>query len=237
MNKKSFRISDDAIFHLDQDPETQVLEWMVISFSVAGVTLLSLFGVPLIYPYPLFVYIFDVISGFPIGILWSTVGGVVGQYSDVTTLDRNTGIVFLFYKLGPTIGNLVVFFCFNGQTEISDKIRYITISTLCAIGFLSPFLMLFFGKPKEVEIRSENEANTECGNAEEDPLLLASGDDVETRERVGFESVIERKSLYVQNLLYLCHRLNKVETEQILRFAKREIEVNFHDMTRSTDNS
>ena len=137
-----FQISDDANIDLGQDPGTQALKWVLISFSVAGVSLLSLFGVPLIYPYPVFVYIFDVISGFPIGILWSTIGEVIGQYSDVTTLDRNTGIVFLFYMPGPDIGNLVVF-CFNGQTEISDKIRYITFYFMCNRIFIPVFDALF----------------------------------------------------------------------------------------------
>ena len=125
--------------------------------------MLSLLGLPLIYPYPLAVYILDFISGLGVGPIWYTLGWVIIRSSTAKTLDRNIGIIFFFYMLGPTLGNFFLFVSFSGKTVISDEVRYITVAILYVIGFLGPLTMIFFDQsaldssPEEGDLSEETE--------------------------------------------------------------------------------
>ena len=61
--------------------------------------------------------------GFGAALVWVAQGNFLTLNSDKSTMERNTGIFWVIYRLGGLIGNTFVYFQFEGLEDIDDKTR------------------------------------------------------------------------------------------------------------------
>lgn len=112
---------------------------MVIG-SLAYVLYLASFIKPLVET----LYISSVLVGFGAAILWTAQGNFLTLNSTKDTMSRNSGLFWAISQTSFLIGNLYVFFAWNGVTQILDAQRiplFIGLTVLTVIGTLSLFIL------------------------------------------------------------------------------------------------
>ncbi|XP_035384859.1 UNC93-like protein MFSD11 isoform X2 [Electrophorus electricus] len=104
-------------------------------------------------------YFTSVLIGIGAALLWTAQGYFLLENSDVTTINRNTGIFWALLQCSMLFGNLYVYLGWKGKTEISDqdrKVMFIALLVTSVLGTLS-FLILRKSPLLEEEVLPEEE--------------------------------------------------------------------------------
>ena len=65
------------------------------------------------------VYIFSILVGFGLGLLWVGHGTILITNSDEQTIGRNTGIFFFMFQCSCIVGNSIIYKQFDGEEYIT----------------------------------------------------------------------------------------------------------------------
>uniref|UniRef100_A0A3P9AHX2 Major facilitator superfamily domain containing 11 n=1 Tax=Esox lucius TaxID=8010 RepID=A0A3P9AHX2_ESOLU len=107
-------------------------------------------------------YLSSVLIGIGAAMLWTAQGYFLVENSDVSTINRNTGMFWALLQCSMVFGNLYIYFDWNGSTDISDKSRktiFIGMLVTSVLGTLS-FLALRKSNPPEEEMLSDEEGQS-----------------------------------------------------------------------------
>uniref|UniRef100_A0AAY4CV70 Major facilitator superfamily domain containing 11 n=1 Tax=Denticeps clupeoides TaxID=299321 RepID=A0AAY4CV70_9TELE len=89
-------------------------------------------------------YLTSLLIGLGAAMLWTAQGHLLVENSDVSTINRNTGIFWAFLQCSMLFGNLYIYLAWTGKTEITDanrRILFIALLVISVLGTLS-FLTL-----------------------------------------------------------------------------------------------
>ena len=134
------------------------------SMMVGGLTY-TLYLATFIHPYTWSLYTASVIIGFGAAIIWTGQGNFLTLNSDDLTMGRNSGIFWAMLQCSLLIGNIYVFFAWQGVTVIEDSQRiplFIGLTAICGVGTLS--LLILRSNPSAAKV--PNEASTDLLSAE-----------------------------------------------------------------------
>jgi len=87
-------------------------------------------------PNAIAVYIFSVFIGIAGALIWVGQGTILITNSNNKTIGRNTGIFFCMFESSLLIGNIFIYFTFNGEKYIEDQTRTIVFAALTAVSVL-----------------------------------------------------------------------------------------------------
>ncbi|KAJ7992441.1 hypothetical protein DPEC_G00278590 [Dallia pectoralis] len=107
-------------------------------------------------------YLTSVLIGMGAAMLWTAQGYFLLENSDVSNINRNTGMFWALLQCSMVFGNLYIYFDWNGSTDISDKSRktiFIGMLVTSVLGTLS-FLALRKTYPPEEEMLSDEEGHS-----------------------------------------------------------------------------
>ncbi|KAA0705444.1 UNC93-like protein MFSD11 [Triplophysa tibetana] len=96
-------------------------------------------------------YFTSVLIGIGAALLWTAQGHFLVENSDVSTINRNTGMFWALLQCSMLCGNLYVYFDWRGKTEISDKDRKIMFTALLVISVVGTLTFLILRKTREIE--------------------------------------------------------------------------------------
>uniref|UniRef100_A0AAQ5ZUM0 UNC93-like protein MFSD11 n=1 Tax=Amphiprion ocellaris TaxID=80972 RepID=A0AAQ5ZUM0_AMPOC len=68
-------------------------------------------------------YLTSVLIGIGAALLWTAQGHFLVENSEVSTINRNTGMFWGLLQCSMLFGNLYIYFAWNGHTEISGKVK------------------------------------------------------------------------------------------------------------------
>jgi MFS family permease len=101
-----------------------------------GAVTYCLFMVSFLWPHDWLLYTVSAVLGFGAAIIWTGQGTYLSRCSDESTISRNSGIFWAMLQMSMFIGNLFVFFQFQGKTHIDQETRTLVFTVLIAIGIL-----------------------------------------------------------------------------------------------------
>ncbi|XP_056608818.1 UNC93-like protein MFSD11 isoform X2 [Triplophysa dalaica] len=96
-------------------------------------------------------YFTSVLIGIGAALLWTAQGHFLLENSDVSTINRNTGMFWALLQCSMLCGNLYVYFDWRGKTEISDRDRQIMFTALLVISVVGTLTFLILRKTREME--------------------------------------------------------------------------------------
>ena len=101
----------------------------------------SLFIAQLIYPNDYMLYGASALVGFGAAMIWVAQGNFLTLNSDEDTITRNSGIFWNLKNFALFIGNIFVFFQFQGLTDIDSKTRLMVCFLFLAFWLFTSFQM------------------------------------------------------------------------------------------------
>uniref|UniRef100_H2YJY8 UNC93-like protein MFSD11 n=1 Tax=Ciona savignyi TaxID=51511 RepID=H2YJY8_CIOSA len=138
---------------------------------VAGGITYTLYLSSFIKPITATLYIGSVLIGFGAAVLWTAQGSFLTLNSSEETMGRNSGIFWAMLQCSLLIGNIYVFFAWQGVDTIHDKQRiplYIGLTSVCALGTAlllilrsHPIQKLEVGDPEEDQPSEEEEETSD----------------------------------------------------------------------------
>merc|ERR1712227_92769 len=127
-------------------------------------------------PNAIAVYIFSVFIGIAGALIWVGQGTILITNSNNKTIGRNTGIFFCMFESSLLIGNIFIYFTFNGEKYIEDHTRTIVFAALTAVSVLGTITL--FGirpLPQETqEIIPDDQSDVDRETPEESKMAKAS---------------------------------------------------------------
>ena len=127
---------------------------------MAGGLTYTLYLATFIYPLTYTLYAASVLLGIGAAVIWTGQGNFLTLNSDDMTMGRNSGIFWAMLQCSLLIGNIYVFFAWQGVTLIESSKRvplFIGLTAICAVGTLS-LLVLRSNPTQRVEV-DEAEGN------------------------------------------------------------------------------
>lgn len=106
-------------------------------------------------PNAIAVYVFSVLIGCAGALIWVGQGTILITNSTKETIGRNTGIFFLMFESSLLVGNIFIYFTFNGEKYIEDHTRTIVFSCLTAVSVLGTLTLLGIRQPPSAESTSD----------------------------------------------------------------------------------
>nr|XP_026693841.1 UNC93-like protein MFSD11 isoform X2 [Ciona intestinalis] len=144
------------------------------SMVFGGITY-TLYLSSFIKPVTATLYIGSVLIGIGAAVLWTGQGAFLTMNSDEVTMGRNSGIFWAMLQCSLLIGNIYVFFAWQGVTTILDHQRiplYIALTSVCALGTALLFILMRQPtQPPEVDDETTDENQVEV--REKSPLKEA----------------------------------------------------------------
>uniref|UniRef100_A0A3P8SXW9 Major facilitator superfamily domain containing 11 n=1 Tax=Amphiprion percula TaxID=161767 RepID=A0A3P8SXW9_AMPPE len=106
-------------------------------------------------------YLTSVLIGIGAALLWTAQGHFLVENSEVSTINRNTGMFWGLLQCSMLFGNLYIYFAWNGHTEISDSSRRTLFLALLVASVLGTLSFLVLRKvPHEEEMLSDEEGQS-----------------------------------------------------------------------------
>uniref|UniRef100_A0AAQ5XET8 UNC93-like protein MFSD11 n=1 Tax=Amphiprion ocellaris TaxID=80972 RepID=A0AAQ5XET8_AMPOC len=106
-------------------------------------------------------YLTSVLIGIGAALLWTAQGHFLVENSEVSTINRNTGMFWGLLQCSMLFGNLYIYFAWNGHTEISDGSRRTLFLALLVASVLGTLSFLVLRKvPHEEEMLSDEEGQS-----------------------------------------------------------------------------
>ncbi|KAJ4443939.1 hypothetical protein ANN_05728, partial [Periplaneta americana] len=113
-----------------------------IAMLIGAVTY-CLFIASFLLPRTWLLYLASCVMGFGAAVIWTGQGNYLTLNSDSTTISRNSGIFWAMLQASMFLGNLFVYFQFQGKTQIDADTRlivFIVLLVVAAVGIV--FLLL-----------------------------------------------------------------------------------------------
>lgn len=136
-----------------------VCNWLAPSaISLAGPKIAMIFGavtylffiMTFLLPKTWLLYFASAVIGVGAAMIWTGQGNYLTLNSSPATISRNSGIFWAMLQASMFIGNLFVYFQFQGMDTIIEEARIIVIWVLSAIAIFGVFLLLVLRKaPRE----------------------------------------------------------------------------------------
>ncbi|KAF5273713.1 hypothetical protein FQA39_LY07403 [Lamprigera yunnana] len=133
-----------------------ILNWLAPSvISIGGPKLAMIYGgvtyvffiLTYLWPQTWLLYLASCIIGSGAAMIWTGQGNYLTLNSTPATISRNSGIFWAIFQLSMFIGNLFVFFQFQGLTHIGKDTRTIVISVLGSIAIAGTIILIFLPRP------------------------------------------------------------------------------------------
>ena len=97
-------------------------------------------------PTPVFMYVASVVLGFGAAFIWTAQGEFlhIQSANDESLMAKNTGIFWCMFQSSLLVGNIYIFFAWQGKQEVSSEMRtsLFTIFSVLAAAGCSVFLLL-----------------------------------------------------------------------------------------------
>ncbi|XP_055046062.2 UNC93-like protein MFSD11 [Misgurnus anguillicaudatus] len=154
-------------------------------------------------------YLTSVLTGIGAAMLWTAQGHFLVENSDVSTINRNTGMFWALLQCSMLFGNLYVYFDWKGKTDISDKDRKIMFTALLVISVLGTVSFLFLRKAREME---EALSEEECQSLLSTPLMYKQRASSAVREtKTDLKTTLEIFKTKTMLLLSFCMAYSGLE--------------------------
>ncbi|XP_063925511.1 UNC93-like protein MFSD11 isoform X2 [Zophobas morio] len=115
---------------------------------IGGVTYL-LFIMSFLIPRTWLLYLASVIIGCGAAVIWTGQGNYLTLNSTQATVSRNSGIFWAMLQFSLFIGNLFVYFQFQGKERIEESTRNLVIWVLSGIAIAGLVVMILLPRPKK----------------------------------------------------------------------------------------
>lgn len=140
-----------------------------------GASLYVLYVATFIKPLTWTLYLGSVLIGIGGAVLWTGQGVFLTKNSTSNTMGRNSGIFWAILQGSCLIGNMYVFFAWQGITNIGDSQRiplYIGLTAISGLGVVCMAFLKTKNNTESLENDPEVSENTESNNETEDKPLL-----------------------------------------------------------------
>lgn len=145
-----------------------------------GATLYVLYLATFIKPLTWTLYLGSVLIGIGGAVLWTGQGVFLTKNSTSDTMGRNSGIFWAILQGSCLIGNMYVFFAWQGITNIGDSQRiplYIGLTAISAFGVVCMAFLKTKNHTESLENDLEVSENTESNNETENKPLLEENEE------------------------------------------------------------
>lgn len=115
-----------------------------------------------LWPKTWLLYAASALVGVGAAITWTAQGSYLSKCSDPNTISRNSGIFWAMLQMSMFLGNLFVFFQFQGQTQIQEGTRQLVFSVLTGVGCLGLVFLATLKNTKHFEeLATNSDSDTE----------------------------------------------------------------------------
>ena len=183
-----------------------IVEFTSTKFSMMiGASIYALYVATYIYPNALVMWISSALLGCGAGVLWTAQGTFITDNSDEKTMQKNTGIFWMFLQSGMIWGNLYIYRTLEGKTSIDSESRvplYWTFTFLASVGTMLMILLKQYnhidkqdykrGYVLDEEQSSEVEQmkNLNCESSSDNEKISENDEDAMTKcKRVFLEAI------------------------------------------------